>query len=225
VKIAFTALFTLLVLVNVNNVQAQQARYITDTLHVPLRSGKGNQYRIVNRGLKSGTKVFILQEDAEGQWSQIKTSTGQEGWIRTQYLQLEPIASTQLQQASEKIQALENSRIELEKDVDEARQKNTDLNSQLLAAEKKSKSLQEELQALQTISSNAVSTHEHYQELTQQHQLLQTEMDVLKAENSRLESDSSHTSFMYGVAAVSFGIFLAIIVPVLRPRKRSSEWA
>ena len=70
---------------------AAQTRYITDTNYVPLRTGPGNEYRIIHRGLKTGTALVVLEDDAGNGFSRV-LSGEQEGFIPTQYLMDDPPA-------------------------------------------------------------------------------------------------------------------------------------
>ena len=62
----------------------EEQRYITDEILVPVRSGAGGEYRIVNKGLSSGTPItqFSLSED--GIWAEVETRGGTRGWLRAQ---------------------------------------------------------------------------------------------------------------------------------------------
>ena len=73
-------------------------RYITDVAYVPMRSGAGNDYRIIHYGLKSGLKLNVL-EYPDGDWAKVQTPSGREGWIQKQYLVKKPIASDLLEKA------------------------------------------------------------------------------------------------------------------------------
>ena len=75
---------------------AQDVQYISDKQFIPVRSGPGNQYRIVNRGLPSGTRLTVKQVSDDGVYSEITTDRGTTGWVRSQYLMAEQPAALQL---------------------------------------------------------------------------------------------------------------------------------
>ena len=56
------------------------------------------------------------------------------------------------------------------------------------------------------------------------HQLIQTELDVVKADNERLRNNNDQQFFLAGVAAVVVGVILTLLIPKLRGRKKYSEW-
>jgi SH3 domain protein len=72
---------------------AQETQYVSDKVLVPVRSGAGADYRIVNRGLPSGTALLVFAESDDGEWAEIETRGGTRGWIPSQYLQQEPPAA------------------------------------------------------------------------------------------------------------------------------------
>ena len=47
---------------------AQETRYISDMVLVPVRSGPGSDYRIINRGLPSGTVLIVYGQNDDGEW-------------------------------------------------------------------------------------------------------------------------------------------------------------
>ena len=65
---------------------AQDIRYISDTQYIPVRSGAGNEFRIIHRGIPSGTRLTVSRESEDGTWAEITTDGGTTGWVRSQYL-------------------------------------------------------------------------------------------------------------------------------------------
>ena len=49
-------------------IAAQETQYISDMVLVPVRSGAGSQFRIVNRGLPSGTALLVYAQSDDGEW-------------------------------------------------------------------------------------------------------------------------------------------------------------
>ena len=79
-------------LVSLPTANAQDTQYISDIVLVPVRSGAGSEFRIVNRGLPSGTPLLVYGQSDDGEWTEVETRGGTRGWIPTQYLQQEPPA-------------------------------------------------------------------------------------------------------------------------------------
>lgn len=202
---------------------AQETRYISDELYVPLRSGAGNQYRIVRNALPSGTPLTLLEED--GEWARVRTQNGTEGWMPNQYLQAEPIAATLLEQARARIATLTNRQENLGAQTSELEQQNSALTNQVGTLQAENTRLSSELEELKRLSASTVELNRRHQTLLEEHQILQTQLDVAKAENERLASESRQTWFLYGAIAVGLGVILTLIAQSLKARRRYSEWA
>lgn len=198
-------------------------RYITDELRVPMRSGKGNQFRILDAGLPSGTRLALLEDAPDEGWARVRTPEGEEGWIRRQYLVDEPVAQIKLEKARADLARFEQ--MDLGSEVRRLQKVNSELESQLAAANEKSAQLAGELQELKKLSADAVSLNKRHQKLLHQHELLKQEQAMAEAEIQRLSSSDTRRWYMYGAASVGLGAILAMIAPYVRPRRRNSEWA
>lgn len=203
--------------------QSADTRYITDQLRVPLRSGKGNQFRILDAGLPSGTKLVLLEDSADEGWARVRTPEGKEGWVRRQYLVAEPVAEIKLQQAKASLARFEQ--MDLGSEVRRLEEENHNLNNALTSEQEKTQRLEKNLKELKMLSSNAVSLNERHQKLLHQHELLKQEQTMAQAEIQRLSGSESQKWYMYGALSVGLGAILAMIAPHLRPRRRRSEWA
>lgn len=207
------------------NAQSDGTRYITDQLHVPMRSGKGNEFRIIHRGLPSGTKLTLLEDAQQDGWARVRTPGGEEGWVRRQYLVAEPVAEIKLERAVANLERFEKMEGNLGGEVRRLEAENQELDSALTSEREKSALLARELKELKSLSADAVSLNQRHQKLLQQHELLKQEQSMAEAEIQRLSDSDSHKRFMYGAAAVLLGAILAMIAPHMRPRRRRSEWA
>lgn len=199
-------------------------RWVADSLYVPLRSGKGNQYRILDKGLKTGTRLTFVSEDIEGGWTEVKTESGEIGYIRSQYLMNTPAASQRLASTQEKLRTVESQFNKLKQQLSSSSSESKKLILDLNTSEQQNEQLKTELNDIKRVSADAIGLHQRHQELMHDHQIIQTELDVLKAENQRLQNDNRNTFFIYGAGAVLLGVLIAVIAPRLRRRKSFSEW-
>ncbi len=81
--------------------------YIRDILYVPLRGGESTKHRIIHRGIRSGTPLERLEINEQTGYTRVRTADGLEGWLQTQYLVDEPIASTQLDDVRSEMRSLD----------------------------------------------------------------------------------------------------------------------
>lgn len=207
--------------------QEGETRYISDVLHVPLRTGMGNQFRIVHRGLRSGTAVEIIRqdEDSDGHgWSLVRPPQGEDGWVPNQYLLTQPTAAQQLDAAQARVQRLNNERGQLQETINELRAQNSTLEQALASLQGEHENLQTELDDIRTVSADALNLHQQHQELNEAYQLLQTRADVIQAENEQLRSDQRYYEWLFGVGILFGGVVLALILQAVGRRRRKSEW-
>jgi SH3 domain protein len=205
---------------------AQDVGWVSDKQFVPLRSGQGSEFRIVHRGLPSGTRLTITGENKESGYTQVTTAGGSSGWIRSQYLMRTQPAAIALQQAqasNAKLQsdvaALQSRFGELEQDYDSA-------TGQLNDRAQKLDSTSNELTELKRISGNALTLDSRNRSLVEESEVLKSRIEVLQADNLRLQSSIDSEAFMNGAFAVILGVFITLLVPRLWPKRRtSSSWA
>ena len=210
----------------VNNEEAaQKSVYIRDFLFVPLRSGESSTHRIVHKGLKSGTEVTLIQTNEESGYSQIKTSRGKEGWLKTQYIQEQPTANILLRQAQATIEQLSSKAGPMSEKLIAIEQQNQKLNSKLKQSERKINSLNKELERIKGLSENQITLDEKNKELMQQNQLLKNKKDTLDAENQHLENELKHEGFMNGTLAVILGMIATLVIQYMTRSRKRSDWA
>ncbi len=206
-------------------VQAQEYRWVSDVIYVPMRSGKGNQYRILDSAVRTGTRLKLISEDKEAGWVEVENAKGQVGFIPIQYVIDRPTAAIQLEATSKKLQDLQTKYNELRNELRNTDSTRADLHDQLQSVTAENQKLATELDTIRRVSADALSLNKRHQQLMKDHQIMQTEMDVLKADNERLRKEDRNTFFLYGALAVLLGVIIAIVAPLLRRRKRFSEWA
>ena len=205
---------------------AQDVRYISDKQYVPVRSGAGNQYRIVHRGLPSGTRMTVSRTSADGVWSEITTAGGTSGWVRNQYLTAEPPAQLKLESAEARAEAAEARLAELEATIAALQAERNELQDQLTSTNTTLESVSEELNQLKQISGKSVQLDSENRRLVEVTENLRAEVGTLEAENQRLTDKLRNEGFINGALAVLLGVIIALVVPRLAPkRRRSSSWA
>ncbi|WP_447971421.1 TIGR04211 family SH3 domain-containing protein [Nitrospira sp. M1] len=198
--------------------------YISDVLKVPMRSGPTPGHRIIHSGLPSGTRLTVLATDEEGEFTQVRTDGGTEGWLRSQYLVASPIARDKLVAAEKRLQRLEaqmakdrtaHTAIQAENKASEAT--NRELNAQVTA-------LTNELAELKRVSANPIKEHAHNVELTQQNERLRHDVSELSSTVKKLEDNVQRDWLLYGGALVVLGLLLGVTIKA-RPRKTSSSYS
>jgi SH3 domain protein len=216
----------LLVALAASTAQGQEVRYISDKQYIPLRSGAGNEYRILHRGLPSGTRLIVNSMSEDGKWAEVTTDSGTSGWLRSQYLMKGLPAQNRLDAAlAQAGQAGEQSSA-LQDELEVVKAERDALLEQLGSTETELSGVAEELAQLKQLSGNAVKLDEDNRRLVVQQEELRSEVEMLEAENQRLLDKVKNEDFLNGALAVLLGVIITLVVPRLWPKRRkSSSWA
>ena len=207
-------------------VQAQDIRYVSDKQFVPLRSGAGSDYRITHRGIPSGTRLTVARTSGDKVWAEIKTDRGTIGWIRTQYLMKEVPAQTKVDAAITRAAKATEKSSALATEVDALKTERVELLNQLSSNGSELGDVSEELTQLKKISGKAVQLDVDNRRLVEDTENLRSEVEMLKAENLRLQDKLESEDFLNGALAVLLGVIIALVAPRLIPKRRkSSSWA
>ncbi len=196
--------------------------WVSDEFLVPLRSTPCARCTIVHRGLKSGTKLQLL-EMVDG-WGHLITSSGIEGWMEEQYLEDQPIARIRVEAQQKELAALEQRNSELVKMLGKLNEASKAVRDELDNSQANRENLAKELAEIREISSDSIALSQQNQQLLKNNHMLQRENDSLKANVDDLQKDQRNESFLYGGLTVFLGAILVILIPKLRGRKRFSEW-
>jgi SH3 domain protein len=192
-------------------------RYVTDVIYVPLRSDKDNQATIIKNGLATGTRLKLIREEDDAnknKWSQVITSEGIEGWIRSQNLIAEPTASM-------KLAALTSGPT----DTVEMQKQNIALKNELDSVKATYQSLAKEMEEIKKSPTSDINMEQENQNMHRENQMLQTERDLLKAENDQLKSSDNYKQRIYGGGLIFAGVLLSFVLQLFGKRKRRSEWS
>ena len=193
--------------------------YIRDTLYVPLRGGESSEHRIIHRGIKSGTPLERLETNEQTGYTRVRTGKGLEGWLLTQYLVDEPIASTQLDIVKSELQSLDTKHQQTLlslKDVKEARKILADQN-ELLA---------EDLATITTLSANVVVIDEQNKRLSEERDVLLQKIKNLNEITNALSDDRAQQWFLRGAGVILIGLLFGFWLSRRIYHKRySGGWA
>ena len=181
-------------------VQAESQRYISDELSTWVRSGPGDQYRLVGT-VNAGESVALLQTN--GDYSQVRDSNGRTAWIPNTQLKDQPSLRTRVP--------------ELEKQV-------KDLTDKLAGIDDNWNKRTADMQQKVAGSDNAIDALKSENEQLK-NQLLVAQKKV-SAANVQLD-DKQRTIimqwFMYGGGVAGIGLLLGLLLPHMIPRRKKND--
>lgn len=215
---------TSILLLSLGSMAFAETRYISDKIYVPLRVGDTTKHRIIHRGLPSGEKLELLETNEDSGYSRVKTDRGVEGWLPSHYLVESPVARSLLNTAKQEVAELSKSNKELREQLKSTTQSSTETSNTVSDLEKENTALSEELAEIKRVSASAIKLDEDNRRLLQSNQMLSSEVDVLKTDNTRLREDKENEFFLNGAFAVLIGVMITLIIPKMMPKRRS-DWS
>ena len=201
----------------------EEQRYITDEILVPVRSGAGGEYRIVNKGLSSGTPItqFSLSED--GIWAEVETRGGTRGWLRAQYIQAEKPSQLLLKEAERQYAELEADRNKIRSMLDDSQSVAYEADGELAELKEKLAATEAELSQIKQISGAAIELDARNQTLAESLETKRSEAELLKLENIRLQERIKSNQMIDGALAVLLGVIIMALAPKLVPKRRRND--
>jgi SH3 domain protein len=199
-----------------------ETAWVSDVFFVPLRSGPSDANRIIHKGLRSGTALEVLEPDTAAEFTHVRTADGLDGWIRTQYLEREPVATIRLEAANRRIAVLEQQLAQRGEALSQLRNSSNEASSsnEQLAAEVAR--LQGELAEVKRVSGDALEEHQRNQALNELNAQLRAEVDRVVDESQRLQDNAQQRWLLIGGGLVLGGLLAGM---ALKARPRRSGWS
>lgn len=198
--------------------------YVSDIQFVAIREGQDNNTRAVERGLKSGTPLELLEQ--QGGYTKVRTPSGNEGWVADYFLSDDMVSRDQLTTLQDR---LEQNTIE-----------KADIANALTAAQDEIQELsdfnatiEEENTQLKQRIANTAELAQKAQQIVSQNRDVSYQIESLKQQTANaleqaesLKSSSAQTWYMLGVATLLGGLVLGISLPMMRRKKNTTgSWS
>lgn len=200
-------------------VQAK-TQYVSDHLVITVRTGQGAQFQII-KTLETGEHVKVLETTDTG-YTQIETSDGIEGWVRSQYLADEPVAKEKLARAEAKLIKTRTALKKIREEFAALSKDHKVLSQQQSTLSTDKKQLDTELARLNKIAKKPILLDRQNRELQNKNVTLEKDLQRLNQENHSLKDRSQREWFIAGALVLFGGLILGLIIPKLRGRKRST---
>lgn len=195
--------------------------WVDDEIYVPVRSGAGSGYRIVHRGLKSGTQVELLGE--EGDWAHIRYGDV-DGYIGKQYISRSPVAAIRLRDATQKAEKLEQQVAALQEQLTQAQSERDRLSGENQELQGSLTSRGQELDKLRDVAADPLRLDQANRRLNEELSMLRSDLDQLKAENTMLRNDNTSRKWITGVGILILGAVAGLLLKSKSGRRRGG-WA
>ena len=205
--------------------QAQAVKYVSDEVFVVLHKGPGAEYRWVAK-LTPGTRLRMAGTAEDGEWAEVTTDRGTTGWVSTKFLSSDTPAQVRLPAAEARAAKLSTENAELNNQVAALEAEKLELLNKINSSDSELGDVSQELSNLQQVSGKAMQLDTDNRRLIEETENLRAGVDMLEAENLRLQDNLKSEDFINGALAVLMGVFITLVVPRLWPKRRkSSSWA
>ena len=198
-----------------------ETRYVSDTLEITMRSGKGTSFGIT-RMLRSGTPVEVLGVDKKSGYTQVRTNSGKEGWVLSRFLMKGQAARDRLATAEKNLAELELENRKLTTAMATLNEEKGTLESTLQELEGESRGVSQELAEIRRTASSALTIDSENKNMKGRMVSLERQLQTVQQENETLKDRTARDWFMVGAAVVLLGIIVGLIIPKFRFRKKSS---
>ena len=204
----------------------QDTQYVSDRVLVPVRSGAGSDFRIVNSGLPSGTALLVFGESEDGKWVEIETRAGTRGWMPSQFLQAEPPASLLINELKLEVEQLRSERDRVVSQLNQRSSAADEADDTILTLRSELEAAANKLTEVKRVSAAALDLDALNQQLVAEVESERSDADLLRLENVRLRERIANNQILDGALAVLLGVILAAVTPRLWPsKKRQDGWS
>lgn len=213
-----------LAMLNLSTSSFAATQYITDVTYIPIRTGPGTEYRIIHRGLRTGTALEVLEKDVGNGYSRVKYGED-DAFIESQYLTALQPAAQRLAVAQQTITKLEAKTELLETQLLEKGQQLENATEELGNSEQVRAQQQNDLKVLQKITAEPLAFKQRNEILLNENEQIKSKLQVIQGENAQLHKDERLRWFMAGGSIIVLGILIGLFLPLISFRKKKSDWA
>ena len=194
--------------------------WVTDQFEITLRSGPSTS-NAIQLMVGSGTRLEVLERDAESGYTRVRTQGGTEGWVLTRYLMNEASAREQLQTLTGQLTNANSRGSSLDSQLKAIRSEYDAANRKIQTLERDKAAVEQELAEIKSTAANVLSINEQNKSLMDELTAAQIRADTLEQENRGLASQTKRYWFMAGALVLLVGILLGIWLPRIRWQRRS----
>jgi len=215
-------LWTLVLMCLFVPVSYAKTQYVTDVLYITLRTGPGDEFKVL-RALKSATKLDVIEENDDG-YSLVKTEAGQEGWVRNKYLVDEPVAVLKLERLETDMVALQKKYDDLKGNNSASRKKIKELEKDRKRLESKNANLINENGKMKTISAKPMALAKQNDELKAVNEANESHIALLEEDNIKYKENTGRDWFLAGGGVLFLGLVAGLVLPSIR-WSRKKDWS
>ncbi|MEO9653401.1 TIGR04211 family SH3 domain-containing protein [Marinomonas sp.] len=197
--------------------------YVSDIQFVAIREGQSNSTRAVERGLKSGTPLEVLERSDSH--TKVRTPDGNEGWVADYFLSETAVTRDQVVSLQAQLANATESKINAQNELNDSQSKVQELMQTISTLEDDNTSLKERLVESKAITEKAQTIVSQNDNIAYQLESLKTQTQVAQDTMLALQKSTDQKWFMLGAATLFGGFLIGILLPLTRRKKvNNSSW-
>ena len=197
-----------------------QSAWVSDEFEVTLRTGPSTS-NAIELMVSSGTRLEILEQDAESGYSRVRTGGGTEGWVLTRYLMDEPAAREQLQALTSQLTDANAEGASMTSQLSAIRGEYDTASNRIRQLEQENAELQANVDDISQKAANTLAIDRQNQDLQQKLTDAEIQVNVLEQEKDQLVSQSNRNWFITGALVLFGGVLLGLLLPRMKFQRRS----
>ena len=197
-----------------------QSAWVTDQFEITLRSGPSTS-NAIQLMVSSGTRLEVIERDADSGYTHVRTQGGTEGWVLTRYLMNEASAREQLENLTGQLTNATSRGSSLNSQLGAIKGQYDSANQQISTLEREKAVVEKELAEIKRTAANVLAINDQNKSLMDELAAAQIRADTLEQENRVLASQTTRYWFMAGGLVLLIGIALGIWLPRIRWQRRS----
>ncbi len=194
-----------------------ETMYVSDVLKLTVRTGKGQDYKIISV-IQSGQTVDVLQP--EDKWALVRLDDGKEGWVLTRYLTSKITNNVKLQWLQKKHKTLTVQATTLLEENTKLKKKNKEIDSLLKKADKSVEEINKSYDILKTESADYIKLKSKYTKAASQLAEYAVKSELLEKELTKLEFKRTIRWFLAGAGVLLLGFLIGFTAK--RQRRRTT---
>jgi len=211
-----------LLLLTGSAVSQAQTVYVTDTLYIGLKASKSDDAATI-KTLKTGTQLELLPA-SDGEFSNVRTPQGDEGWVRNRYISQTPVSQVKLAQAEDKLarEIAENGQLKL--DITEARRRVDETEKELSRLVGENERLTTENSQLREVAGKPFDASKENEKLRAENAALTGHLKAASTTQDVSMNAENRGWFVVGGAVLLGGILVGVFIPMLGFGRKRSQW-
>ena len=194
--------------------------YVIPTAEIPLRSGKGSEYRVV-AVIMNGSRVQLLKED--GDWAMVRTSNNKKGWMPKRYLNASPPLKDVVASLKAERDQFKKQTTKISEQLDEASEARNQYEQELKACILDRDQIRNSYDSLKEDAADVLNFKKALSETAEELQQVKHKYSVVEQENEYLRDNSKIKWFFVGVCTLIVGWIIGFITTRGRKRRPSLQ--